>query len=35
VQVPLMIVDDKGAPSNRVVAGPASLCDVPATIIAQ
>jgi len=33
VQVPLVIVDNKGAPSTRVVAEPVSLCDVPATVI--
>ena len=33
VQVPLVIVDNKGVPSNRVVAEPVSLCDVPATVV--
>jgi arylsulfatase A-like enzyme len=34
VQVPLVIVNnDGGVPSNRVVAEPVSLCDVPATVI--
>jgi arylsulfatase A-like enzyme len=33
VQVPLVIVDNKGVPSGRVVAEPVSLCDVPATVV--
>ena len=33
VQVPLVIVDNKGVPSERVVAEPVSLCDVPATVV--
>jgi arylsulfatase A-like enzyme len=33
VQVPLVIVDTKGVPSDRVVVEPVSLCDVPATVI--
>ena len=33
VQVPLVIVDNKGVPSDRVVAEPVSLCDVPATVV--
>ena len=33
VQVPLVIVDNKGVPSARVVAEPVSLCDVPATVV--
>jgi arylsulfatase A-like enzyme len=33
VQVPLVIVDHKDGPSNRVVTEPVSLCDVPATVI--
>jgi arylsulfatase A-like enzyme len=33
VQVPLVIVDNKGVPAGRVVARPVSLCDVPATIV--
>ncbi len=33
VQVPLVIVDNKGVPSARVVAEPVSLCDIPATVV--
>ena len=33
VQVPLVIVDNKGVPSDRVVTEPVSLCDVPATVV--
>jgi arylsulfatase A-like enzyme len=33
VQVPLVIVDPKGAPANRVVVEPVSLRDVPATVV--
>ncbi len=33
VQVPLVIVDRKAAPTGRVVAEPVSLCDVPATVV--
>jgi len=33
VQVPLVIVDPKGVPANRVVALPVSLRDVPATVV--
>jgi arylsulfatase A-like enzyme len=33
VQVPLVIVDPKGVPANRVVAEPVSLRDVPATVV--
>jgi arylsulfatase A-like enzyme len=33
VQVPLVIVAHKGVPTDRVVAEPVSLCDVPATVI--
>ncbi len=33
VQVPLVIVDPKGVPADRVVAEPVSLRDVPATVV--
>jgi arylsulfatase A-like enzyme len=33
VQVPLVIAGPKGIPPGRTVAEPASLCDVPATVI--
>jgi arylsulfatase A-like enzyme len=33
VQVPLVILDNQGAPSARVVAEPVSLSDIPATVI--
>ena len=33
VQVPLLIVGNKGVPAGRTVAEPVSLCDIPATII--
>jgi arylsulfatase A-like enzyme len=33
VQVPLVIVENEGMPSKRVVAEPVSLCDVPATVV--